>query len=208
MSAELEKYLKEQTESLLIPTIQEFIKIENQSRAFDPKWETNGLNEKVCEVAGSPVKAPFERLTYAQAMRMYGSDKPDLRLPPFHVLDGELPPSPAFADLKFPPVAIHVPKVGSLSRKERDDWKAYGTERGLRVYDDMKRLDPIVVDMARKATGATEDDLLILAGWPGEPSGQRPEETFFQACGQLRLAIGQKYADRHKLLDPKVFRFL
>lgn len=51
MSAELEKYLKEQTESLLIPTIQEFIKIENQSRAFDPKWETNGLNEKVCQVA-------------------------------------------------------------------------------------------------------------------------------------------------------------
>ena len=166
------------------------------------------LMEKVCEVAGSPVKAPFERLTHAQAMRMYGSDKPDLRLPPFHVLDGELPPSPAFADLKFPPVAIHVPKVGALSRKERDDWKAFGTERGLRVYDDMKRLDPLVVEMARKATGAAEDDLLILAGWPGEPSGQRPEETFFQACGQLRLAIAQKYADRHKLLDPKVFRFL
>ena len=48
----------------------------------------------------------------------------------------------------------------------------------------------------------------MLAGWRGEPKGQRPEETVFQACGQLRLFAGQKYNDRHGLLDPKDFRFL
>src|SRR6266516_2871535 len=37
------------------------------------------LIARVCEVAGYQVKAPFERLTYAQAMRHYGSDKPDRR---------------------------------------------------------------------------------------------------------------------------------
>ncbi len=37
----------------------------------------------------------------------------------------------------------------------------------------------------------------------GAAQGHRPEETFYQACGQLRLLAGQKYNDRHKLLDPK-----
>ena len=60
----------------------------------------------------------------------------------------------------------------------------------------------------RERTGAAEDALLILAGWPSEPKGQRPDETVLQACGQLRLYAGQKYADRHNLLDPTDFRFL
>lgn len=51
MAEQMEKYLKEQTEALLIPTIQEFIKIPNQSRAFDPEWQTNKLNERVCDFA-------------------------------------------------------------------------------------------------------------------------------------------------------------
>src|SRR6202140_4697324 len=42
-----------------------------------------------CKVAGFRVPATFPEVTYAQAMRSYGIDKPDLRLPPFHVLDGE-----------------------------------------------------------------------------------------------------------------------
>ena len=42
------------------------------------------LVERVCEVAGFEVNAPFPRLTYAEAMRSYGSDKPDCRIPPMH----------------------------------------------------------------------------------------------------------------------------
>jgi len=160
--------------------------------------------QKVFEVAGYPRPESFPRLTYAQAMRSYGIDKPDLRLPPFHVLDGQS----WQLGLTFPPVAIHIPKTGQLSRKERDELKEYGTERGLRVYDDLKKLDPKLVEQARTASGAAEDDLLLIAGWPGPPKGQRPEETFYQACGQLRLFAGQKYNDRHKLLDPKNFKLL
>jgi aspartyl-tRNA synthetase len=158
--------------------------------------------KRVFEAAGYPVPTEFPRLTYAQAMRSYGIDKPDLRLPPFHVLDGES----WQLGLTFPPVAIHIPKTGALSRKERDELKEYGTERGLRVYDDLKKLDPKLVEQARTASGAADDDLLLIAGWPGPPQGQRPEETFYQACGQLRLFAGQKYNDRHKLLDPKNFK--
>lgn len=158
----------------------------------------------VCKVAGFDIDIPFPRLTYAQAMRSYGIDKPDLRLPPFHVLEGDF----SSLGLTFQPVAIHIPGTGPLSRKERDELKAFGTERGLRVYDDLKKLDAGIVDQARSLSGATENDLLLLAGWPGELKGQRPEDTFFQACGQLRLFAGQKYNDRHKLLSPTNFKFL
>jgi aspartyl-tRNA synthetase len=164
----------------------------------------------VCKVAGHTVSAPFPRLTYAQAMRSYGSDKPDLRLPPFHCVE-DLFPGAGLTPDGLPLVAIRIPKVGQISRKERDDLKAYGQERGLRVYDDPKRLDrdfPEQMKAVRARIGAAEDDLLLLAGWGGEPKGPKPEETVLLACGQLRLFAAQKYADKHKLLDPTNFQFL
>ncbi len=96
------------------------------------------LVQQSCREAGFEIAAPFPRLTYDQAMRMYGIDKPDLRIPPFRTLDGDF----ASLGLRYAPVAIHIPKTGALSRKERDELKAFGQERGLRVYDDLKRLDP------------------------------------------------------------------
>jgi len=111
----------------------------------------------------------------------------------------------------LPLVAIRIPHTGALTRRERDELKAYGVERGLRVYDDPKRLErdhPEPMARVRALTAAAEDDLLLLAAWAGEPQGHRPEETVFQACGQVRLFAAQKYNDRHKLLDPRNFQFL
>ena len=162
------------------------------------------LVQRSCAVAGFEIPTPFPRMTYAQAMRSYGIDKPDLRMPPFHVLEGDF----ASLELAFAPVAIRVPKTGALTRRERDELKAFGTDRGLRVYDDVKKLEPAIAENALRACEAEEGDYVMLAGWAGAPKGQRPEETFLQACGQLRLFAGQKYNDRHKLLDPRTFRFL
>jgi aspartyl-tRNA synthetase len=176
-----------------------------QERVFET---IEPLIERVCEVAGFTVKAPFPRLTYAEAMRSYGIDKPDLRIPPMHPVQDLLP---ELAANGLPLVAIHIPGTGAPSRKERDELKAFGQERGLRVFDDAKRMDrdyPEQMAKVRARAGAGENDLLMLAAWAGEPKGHRPEETVYQACGQFRLQAAQKFNDRHKLLDPKNLQFL
>ncbi|HXB72100.1 MAG TPA: aspartate--tRNA ligase [Candidatus Acidoferrales bacterium] len=166
------------------------------------------LLQRICTEAGYTVAAPFLRLTYAQAMRSYGSDKPDCRIPPMHPVEDLLPELAAGG---LPLLAIHIPGCGTPSRKERDEFKAFGQEKGLRVFDDPKRLErdyPGPMAKVRERCGAQEGDLLVLAAWAGEPKGQRPEETVYLACGQLRLYCAQKFNDRHKLLDPKNFQFL
>src|SRR6202011_4486222 len=99
---------------------------------------------------------PFPRLTYAEAMRSYGSDKPDRRGPPMVAVE-DLFPENALTAHGLPLVAIHIPNTGTLSRKERDELKAFGTERGLRVFDDPKRLERDFVEpmaLVRERTGA------------------------------------------------------
>jgi len=74
----------------------------------------------------------FPRMSYAEAMRRYGSDKPDLRIPlelvdvedllkdvEFKVFSG-----PA-NDPKGRVTALRLPKGGQLSRKEIDDYTKY-----------------------------------------------------------------------------------
>ena len=164
--------------------------------------------QEVCKVAGYQVNAPFPCITYAQAIENYGIDKPDLRIPPMHPVHDLLP---ELANAGLPLVAIHIPGCGTPSRKERDEFKAFGQERGLRVYDDPKRLErdyPAQMAQVRERCGAKDDSLLVLAAWAGEPKGHRPAETVYQACGQLRLHCANKFNDRHKLLDPKNFQFL
>jgi len=168
------------------------------------------LMQRVFREAGFDIERPFPRMSYEQAMRGYGIDKPDLRLPPFHPVE-DLFPGANLTTGGLPLVAITVPQAGGVSRKDRDELKALGQERGLRVYDDVKRLErdfPEAMARVRERTGASEQDLLLLAGWPSGPQGPRPDHTVLQACGQLRLAAARKYADRHKLLDPRTFRFL
>jgi aspartyl-tRNA synthetase len=176
-----------------------------QERVFET---IEPLIRRVCQVAGHEVSIPFPRMTYDDAMRHYGSDKPDRRIPPMYPV-GDL--APELANHGLPLVALHIPATGAASRKERDELKAFGQERGLRVYDDFKRLErdsSAAMAQVRERCGAAENDLLMLATWAGEPKGHRPEETVYQACGQLRLAAAQKFNDRHKLLDPKNFQFL
>ncbi len=167
------------------------------------------------KAAGYEIAQPFPRLTYAQAMRSYGIDKPDLRIPPFYCVE-DLFPGAGLTPEGLPLVAIRIPKVGAITRSQSDLLRDFGKERGLRVFGDMKRLDkdfPEAMVKVRERIGAQDDDLLMLAGWGGgaegkAPEGHLPEYTVLQACGQLRLHAAQKYNDKHKLLDPQNFQFL
>ncbi|HMF75039.1 MAG TPA: aspartate--tRNA ligase [Bryobacteraceae bacterium] len=172
------------------------------------------LIQGVCDAAGKTIEQKIPRITYAQAMRSYGTDKPDLRIPPFYCVEDLFEGGSNAGGLTadgMPLVAIHIPKTGTLSRKERDDLKAFGQERGLRVFDDLKRLDrdyAAAMQNVRDRVRPAEDDLLLLAGSVGVSEDALPEYTVLQACGQLRLHIAQKYNDRHKLLDAETLKFL
>ncbi|MEZ5400825.1 MAG: aspartate--tRNA ligase [Bryobacteraceae bacterium] len=183
------------------------ISFPQQERVFEA---IEPLMQRLCKLVGVDIAAPFPRMTYDEAMRAYGTDKPEMRLPPFHIVT-DLFAGAGLVAAESPLVAIHIPKTGALSRRERDELKAAGQELGLRVFDDAKRLErdfPEAMAAVRQRSGATEEDMLMLAGFGEKPEGARPEETVLKACGNFRLHAGRKFADRHKLFDPRDFRFL
>lgn len=82
---------------------------------------------------------PFPRLTYAEAMRRFGSDKPDLRIPLELVDIADLMRDvefKVFKDVALDPhgriAALCVPGGASLSRKEIDDYTQYISIFGAR----------------------------------------------------------------------------
>ena len=82
---------------------------------------------------------PLPRMTYAEAMRRYGSDKPDLRVPLELVdvadlvkgCDFKVFAGPA-ADPNGRVTALCAPQGGRLSRKEIDDYTAYVARYGAK----------------------------------------------------------------------------
>jgi aspartyl-tRNA synthetase len=168
------------------------------------------LVQGVVAAAGKKMDAKIPRITFADAILSYGSDKPDLRLPPFYCVQ-DLFEGTDFKTEGLPLVAIHIPKTGVISRKERDEIKAIGQEKGLRIFDDLKRLErdyPAQMEKVRERVKAAEDDLVIIAGSAKPLEGALANRRVLELCGQMRVLLAQKYNDRHKLLDPEDLRFL
>jgi aspartyl-tRNA synthetase len=99
--------------------------------------------------------------------------------------------------------------------------RAYGTERGAKIFDDLKHFEknfPSQAPAIREKVEATEEDLVLLAGSPSNPApsagaskaatNPNREWGLYSAAGALRLYAGQKYASRHGLLKSDDFRFL
>ena len=67
----------------------------------------------------------------------------------------------------LPVIAVRTPKVGDLSRKERDDIKPmFGDRKDAKVFEDLKRLEksfPDAVAKIRELTQAHADDLIVRA---------------------------------------------
>ncbi|HZP05059.1 MAG TPA: aspartate--tRNA ligase [Terracidiphilus sp.] len=165
--------------------------------------------------AGVTLPTPFPRITYDEAMRQYGTDKPDLRLP------GLTDVRPAFSDDNLatlqidpalPVVAFRIPNVGELSRKEREDnHPLFDQKKGAKFIDDFKRLAksfPEAAVKVRELAGAAEADfVIIVAGDPAhhikasdtkfEGRLSEREINVYAAAGNFRTELAKKYADRH-----------
>ena len=82
---------------------------------------------------------PFPRMTYADAMHRYGSDKPDLRIPLEFIDITDLMKSVEFKVFSVPAndsesriAMLKVPQGSTLSRKEIDDYTDYVSQYGAK----------------------------------------------------------------------------
>ena len=212
----------------------EFTQIDLEMSYPQPErvWEVvEGFLSAAFRAAGIEIKPQFPRMTYDEAIRLYGSDKPDMRLPEMTDVREAFAPENLAAlgvSASLPVVAIRIPKVGELSRKELDDIKPLFTAKGSsKLFEDFKRLEknfPEAASKIRQKTAAQSDDLIVIVSGDSKPAehksagGVKPEvkqhdHAVYTAAGLLRIALAQKYADRHgafkKTGNPeKDFRFL
>jgi aspartyl-tRNA synthetase len=165
--------------------------------------------------AGVTLPTPFPRISYDDAMRQFGSDKPDLRLPGLTDVRSAFTGAALAAlqiDPALPVVAFRIPNVGELSRKEREEnHPAFDLKKGAKFIDDFKRLAkgfPEAAVKVRELTGAAEADfVLIVAGDPAHPvkasdtkfEGRLSEReiNIYTAAGNFRTELAKKYAERH-----------
>ena len=206
----------------------EFTQIDLEMTYPQPErvWEVvEGFLTAAFRAASYEIKTPFPRMDYDDAIRQYGIDKPDLRLPAFTDVRGcfaaenleTLGISP-----NLPVIAIRTPKVGELSRKERDEIKPmFHSKGGAKLFEDFKRLEKSFPEAAaniRAQSGAAPEDLIVVvtgsaqSGAQDHPASRRkvtPQEmAIYASAGLLRAALGQKYAAKHGLFQPGDFRFL
>jgi len=176
-----------------------------------------GFLQAAFKAAGYQLKTPFPRMTYDQAIRQYGIDKPDLRLPQLADVRSAFTADQLQTlqlNAELPVVAIRIPKIGELSRKERDDNRPlFGERKEARLIDDIKRLEksfPEAVAKLREICGAQPDDLVVLVAAPAqlEEAATRPDYGVFMAAGQFRIELARKYAERHMAFQQGGFHLL
>ena len=206
----------------------EFTQIDLEMTYPQPEsvWEiVEGFLDAAFKAAGYEIQRPFPRMDYDEAIRLYGIDKPDLRLPAFtdvrDCFTGENLQELAI-NPNLPVLAIRTPKVGELSRKERDDIKPmFHSKGGARLYEDFKRIGnkfPEAATAILKKTSAEADDLIVLVAGSAQTGPQTAmpahrkvtpaELAIYASAGLLRLALSQKYTERHNLFQLGDFRFL
>ncbi len=192
-----------------------------------PQQETifavvEGFLKAAFHEAGVDLVGGFPRMSFDEAIRLYGIDKPDMRLPAMTDVRSVISPQTA-GTLKttaaLPVIAVRIPNVGELSRKERDDLRLLYPQKvatqKIRALDDFKRLEksfPEEMAKVRTATGAQEGDLLVLVVADGETVPEQRvvgkrlpprDRELFEAAGQVRLALAQQFASRHRAFEKK-----
>ncbi|MHA6764554.1 aspartate--tRNA ligase [Streptacidiphilus sp. PAMC 29251] len=192
----------------------EFTQLDIEASFVDQE-DILALGEKLAariwsEVHGYEVQLPLPRLTYADAMARYGSDKPDVRF------DNELADlTEYFAGTEFrvfqaPYVgAVVMPGGASQPRKQLDAWQDWAKARGARglayvlVDEDGSLRGPVAKNLSEAhlaglaaAAGAKPGDAVFFA------AGKRTASQ--ELLGAARLEIGR----RCDLIDESRWAFL
>ncbi len=188
----------------------EFTQLDIETSFLDEEAIMTMMEEMIrhlfAEVIEVPLHNPFPRMSYAEAMQRFGSDKPDLRVPMELVDVGDLMSQVEFKvfsgpanDPKGRVAALRLPKGCELTRKEIDDYTKfvgiYGA-RGL-AYIKVNELgkgreglqSPIlkflpdeVVEAIMQRTGAEDGDLVFF--------GADKASVVNEALGNLRVKLG------------------
>jgi aspartyl-tRNA synthetase len=166
------------------------------------------VRELFAKVLGAQLPDPLPRMTYAEAMRRYASDKPDLRVPLELVDVADLVRDSEFKVFAAPAAAsdgrvaaLRVPAGGEkLSRKQIDDYTAFVARYGA------KGLAYVKVNDAAKGREGLQSPILkflsdtAVAGLMERTGAQTGDLVFFgadkakvvnDALGALRLKVGQ-----------------
>ncbi|MBK5940814.1 aspartate--tRNA ligase [Halochromatium roseum] len=189
----------------------EFTQLDIEMSFMDEAQLTALMEQMVRELFKSVLEVdlpdPFPRMTYAEAMRRYGSDRPDLRVP-LELVDvadlmGEVEfkvfAGPA-ADPEGRVAALRLPKGSELTRKEIDDYTKFVSIYGakglayIKVNDwsskgreglqspILKFLPDSAVDGIMARTGAEDGDLVFF--------GADKATVVNEALGALRVKLG------------------
>src|SRR5580700_5140148 len=162
------------------------------------------------ELAGYEVPRPLPRMTYADAMARYGSDKPDLRFSCELTDLTEYFAGTQFRVFQAPYVgAVVMPGGASQSRRELDQWQEWARSRGARglayalISPDGEITGPVAKNLSEAersglsdVTGAGPGDCVFFAAGP--PSTAR------ELLGAARLEIGRTCG----LIDESAWSFL
>ncbi|MFI7637126.1 aspartate--tRNA ligase [Nonomuraea sp. NPDC049400] len=162
------------------------------------------------EIVGYELPTPLPRMTYADAMARYGSDKPDLRFGQELVEMTGYFANTSFRVFQAEYVgAVVMPGGASQTRKELDAWQEWARSRGARglayvlVQEDGTLGGPV-------AKNLSEEELSGLAAKVGAEPG---DAIFFAAglqhasrelLGAARLEIGRRCG----LIDESAWAFL
>jgi aspartyl-tRNA synthetase len=159
------------------------------------------------EVLKQDLPDPFPRMSYHEALRRYGSDKPDLRIPLELVDVADLVAGAEFKVFAGPAkdaqgrvAALRVPGGGALPRSQIDEYTAFVARYGarglayLKVNERargreglqspiLKFLDDAAVNGILERVGAEDGDLVFF--------GADKANVVNDSLGALRLRIGQ-----------------
>jgi aspartyl-tRNA synthetase len=168
---------------------------------------------------------PFLQMNYDDAIRKYGIDKPDMRIPPMVDLTDTLTPAlreTLKIEQSLPVLGFTIPNVGELSGTARksllSEIRAFFGDSGLDLLDTARlRTNEAFLPLAEACTAKlaaeqltfsnsqlSANDLTVVItpklGTP--PSWNYDPQWIYKRVGALRLELAKKFADKHKLFEP------